>query len=111
MPEKTSYLPGEPTWIDLGTADLGLGCAGVAGTPGAVLGVRSGRVFRRLAGDTWVPIAQSPQQEAGRQEARRTYPRQMDVDLRLVEIESKVPFEGVHVLSREEIAELGIDSR
>lgn len=22
MPEKTSYLPGEPTWIDLGTSDL-----------------------------------------------------------------------------------------
>lgn len=22
MPEKTSYLPGEPTWIDLGTTDL-----------------------------------------------------------------------------------------
>jgi hypothetical protein len=79
--------------------------------PGAVLGVRSGKVFRRLANGNWMQIAQSPEHEAGRQQLRRTYVRQMGVDPRLVELESKVPFEGVHVLSREEIAELGIDPR
>jgi len=79
--------------------------------PGAVLGVRSGRVFRRLMDGNWVPIAQSSQQEAGRQEARRTYLRQMDADLRLVEIESNVPFGDVRVLTREEIIDLGLASR
>ena len=79
--------------------------------PGAVLGVRSGRLARGLANGGLMPIAQSPELEAARQELRRTYVRQMDVDPRLVDIESKVPFGDVHSLSREEIIEFGIDSR
>jgi hypothetical protein len=79
--------------------------------PGATIGVRSGRVFRRITDGNWIPIAQSPQQEAGRQAARRTFLQQMDADLRLVEIESNVPFGEVRVLTREEIIEFGLVSR
>ena len=81
--------------------------------PGARLGVHSsklvklfsdGRIVAVKPGDAKIPMSQ-------RDASTRKYISEMGINVQLFEIAAKIPHESAHYLSRDEIANLGIDAR
>jgi hypothetical protein len=82
--------------------------------PGARLGVHTGKAVAR-APDGRITVASagaaSWRAKAATEDLHRRYLREMRIDVRLLDVIAKVPFEKSHYLSRDEIAGFGIDVR
>jgi hypothetical protein len=81
--------------------------------PGARLGVHSSRLIK-LYSDGRVVVMQpgtAKTQTQARDVQTRKYIGEMGIDVRLLDIASKIPHESVYYLSRDEIARLRIDPR
>jgi hypothetical protein len=81
--------------------------------PGARLGVHSSRLIK-IYSDGRVAVMQpgtSRTQIQARDALTRKYIGDMGIDVRLLDIASKIPHESVYYLSRDEIASLRIDRR
>jgi hypothetical protein len=81
--------------------------------PGARLGVHSSRLIK-LYSDGRVAVMQpgtAKTQTQARDALTRKYIGDMGIDVRLLDIASKIPHENVYYLSRDEIANLRIDRR
>jgi hypothetical protein len=78
--------------------------------PSAQLGVHSGKLVRIFA-DGRVVAASKNERDVPVHTQLRRYIKDMGIDLRLLEIASSTPHEGVRFLTRDEIASLGIDRR
>jgi hypothetical protein len=85
--------------------------------PGAQVGVHSGRLVQLLAdGRVKFATANDPPARGRALVAEfsaqiKRYLQEMGMDARLFELIAKVPFERMHILSRDEIAGFGIDTR
>ena len=78
--------------------------------PSAQLGVHSGKLVRIFADGRVVAASKNDRDVPAHTQLRR-YIKDMGIDLRLLEIASSTPHEGVRFLTRDEIASLGIDRR
>jgi hypothetical protein len=84
--------------------------------PGARLGVHSGKLVR-LYSDGRIEFARRDNSNAGTPSNTaiaaklRSYVREMGIDPAIMDVVTRVPFEQVHWLSRDEIARFGIDGR
>jgi hypothetical protein len=80
--------------------------------PGARVGVHSAKAVRLYAdGRVTIPAKSDPRRLSALDTQQRKYLNEMGIDSRLVDIASKIPNESVYYLTRDEIANLGIDKR
>src|ERR1700730_15245283 len=82
--------------------------------PDAVLAVHSPKVVLRFSGGASTPQARAAATERSLARIDRTlssYIARMGGQRGLLELATAVPFEGMHILTREEIVRFGIDRR